>query len=405
MSDIVKATCPQCKHSLRIPVELLDKKVRCKHCNAIIRPKSASIASAPPAPPIIAPPPVVAPNPEAIQPVLPEAPEPIIRLAPRPQRRQIPKWLRLAVSLGLLAAAGVVVVIFWDHFRSAGQNLRDIVEEQIDSSKGNSGKDKAIKAREPVVASGPVFPRRLLAIFPSEYLYANRVSPGVFDRSFASVVEHLVRGLHIDPGQVFVVSDESADGISARKREKNKKGPPATPLSFQRSMPTRPMIEKACTEFLAASRPQDHVAILFIGHIAAIDDKGYLAPLEGDLGNKETLIPLSWLYEKLGQCKARQKVLILDTCRLDPGRGTDRPASGPMSAAFAKALEQPPLASKSGRRAARINIPTKSMVKACFWTSSAKRWRPEAGSPGISPKTLCRCQRCASPSTHWWRKK
>jgi hypothetical protein len=339
MADIVKATCPQCKHSLRVPVELLDKKVRCKHCNAIIRPKSAAVSPTPSAP---GPVPLVTPAPEAPQPLLPEAPEPIIRLAPRPQRRRIPKWLRLAVSLGLLAAAGVVVVIFWDHFRSVGQNLREIVEEKIDSSKGDSGKDKAVPAREPVVASGPVFPRRLLAIFPREYLYANRVSSGTFDRSFASVVEHLVRGLHIDPGQVLVVSDESADGISARKREKTKKEPPTTPLSFQRSLPTRPLFEKACTEFLTASRPQDHVVILFIGHIATIDDKGYLAPLEGDLANKETLVPLSWLYEKLGQCKARQKVLILDTCRLDPGRGADRPASGPMSAAFAKALEQPP---------------------------------------------------------------
>jgi hypothetical protein len=227
--------------------------------------------------------------------------------------------------------------------RTVGQNALEAFEETADSGKGGPAKDVVQPVRELAPASGPIFPRRLLAIFPSEYLYANRVSPGTLDRSFASLVEHLVRGLHIDAGQVLVVSDQTADGISGTKKSgKRQPDRPGPALSFQRVLPTRFMFENVCTEFLAASRPQDHLVVLFIGHSVTIDEKAYLASLESDLADKDTLIPLDWLFDKLGGCKARQKVLILDSFRLDPGRGSDRPASGPMSPAFAKALEQAP---------------------------------------------------------------
>ena len=251
----------------------------------------------------------------------------------------------MAVSLGLLAVAGVLAVVNREHLQSVGQDLVATLEAKPDSNKDRPVKDGAQPVREPIVVSGPVFPRRLLAIFPSEYLYANRISPGTFDRSFASLIQRLAHSLHIDAGQVLVVSDEMADGVpaSVKKRASPEAAKPAARLSFQRILPTRVMLERACTEFLAASRPQDRVVVLFIGHIVTLDEKSYLAPLEGDLADKDTLIQLSWLFDRLGQCKARQKVLILDSFRLDPGRGIDRPASGPMSAAFAKSLEQVPV--------------------------------------------------------------
>ena len=342
MADIAKSSCPQCKKSLRVPVELLDKKVRCKHCGAVIRPKPIEDAPLTPnrAPKAVSPKPPTPPTPP---PVLAEEPEPIIRLAPRPQQSPIVKWLRLAVSLMLLIVAGGVVVVYWDHFRSVGQNLREMVEEKIDEGKGASSKAYEKPAPEAVAESGPIYPRRLLAIFPSDYLYANHVSPGTFDRSFASLVQHLVTGLHVDPSQVCVLSDETATSGSVKQKNGKKEAAQSkVPFSFSKIMPTRTLFEKACTEFLAASRPQDRVVILFIGHSTVINDKAYLAPLDADLADKETLVPLSWLFDKLSQCKARQKVLFLDSCRLDPGRGADRPTSGPMAPAFAKALEQAP---------------------------------------------------------------
>jgi hypothetical protein len=273
-----------------------------------------------------------------------ESPEPIIRLAPRPQKSRTMVWIRAGVTLGLAILGVVLVVQNWDHFQTLGQNAREAFEERLDA--GKNARDTTPPKTEPVKVAGPVFPRRLLAIFPSQYLYANRVSPGTFDRSFASLLQKLSFGFHIDTSQLLVLSDEMSDAASVASKPitgtgKHKPAPAAA--SFPRIMPTRTLIEKACTEFLTSSRPQDRVLILFIGHVVTLDDKNYLAGLDGDLGDKSTLIPLDWLYEKLGQCKARQKVLVLDTCRLDPGRGSDRPASGPMPAALATALEKPPV--------------------------------------------------------------
>ncbi len=271
----------------------------------------------------------------------PESPEPIIRLTPRRPRSRALVWIRAGVTAGLAILGVVLVVLNWDHFQTLGQNAREALEQHADLAK--NPKDITPPKVEPVKIAGPVFPRRLLAIFPSQYLYANRVSPGTFDRSFASLLQKLSFSLHIDTSQMLVLSDEMADTAStAGKPEKGKAKPAPAAASFPRIMPTRASIEKACTEFLTTSRPQDRVLLLFVGHIVTIEDKNYLAGLDGDLGDKSTLVPLDWLYEKLGQCKARQKVLVLDTCRLDPGKGIDRPASGPMPAPLAAALEKPP---------------------------------------------------------------
>ena len=374
MSEIVKATCPECKRAIRVPAEWAGKKVRCRHCGAAIRPVVDSVATAPtvgssqappvsspsksPAPktpPTVVPPvtssPIVTPpanssskSPSQKVPLPVEAddsPEPIIRLTPRPPKSRALKWIRAGVTAGLAILGVVLVVLNWDHFQLLGQNVRDAIEERADLNK--SPKDSSPPKADPVKVAGPVFPRRLLAIFPSQYLYANRVSPGTFDRSFASLLQKLSYGFHIDTSQMLVLSDEATETSSiGSKTDKNKPKPALAVASFTKILPTRALVEKACAEFLTTSRPQDRVLILFIGHIVTLDDKNFLAGLDGDLSDKSTLISLDWLYEKLAQCKARQKVLVVDTCRLDPGRGIDRPASGPMSAALAGALEKPP---------------------------------------------------------------
>ena len=112
---------------------------------------------------------------------------------------------------------------------------------------------------------------------------------------------------------------------------------PATPRP-----PLKPIIEKTIADFLASSRPQDRVFLFFMGHVVEIGDDAYLVPLEGELGVKETLIPLAWLYDRLKSCPARQKVLVLDTCRTDPSRGQERPGSGPMGQKLAALVAHPP---------------------------------------------------------------
>ena len=50
-------------------------------------------------------------------------------------------------------------------------------------------------------------------------------------------------------------------------------------------------------------------------------------PIEGELDNAATLIPLKWVYEKLAACKARQKVFVVDVCRFSPTNGAERPGA------------------------------------------------------------------------------
>ena len=103
--------------------------------------------------------------------------------------------------------------------------------------------------------------------------------------------------------------------------------------------PTRATIELNITEFLKTSRPQDRIILTFVGHAAEIDGKGYLVPIEGELTRAETLIPISWLFEQLARCPARQKLLILDIAHYDPEQGMTRAGVKPLSEKLEKLLQ------------------------------------------------------------------
>ena len=113
MPEIVRATCPECKRPLRVPIELLDKRVRCKHCHAIIRPKRDELPAAP-APPQLQPVTSKATPP----PSPPTDADPIIRLAPGSKRSPIVIWLRRGVTLSLLAVAVLLAVFNREHINS-----------------------------------------------------------------------------------------------------------------------------------------------------------------------------------------------------------------------------------------------------------------------------------------------
>ena len=63
---------------------------------------------------------------------------------------------------------------------------------------------------------------------------------------------------------------------------------------------------------------------------------------DGRLNHPETLVKLSWVYDQLRQCKARQKVLVLDICRHNQVAGTLRPAGGSLSKDFDAQLRRVP---------------------------------------------------------------
>lgn len=177
----------------------------------------------------------------------------------------------------------------------------------------------------PPPAGAGTFPRRALIISVHNYLYANPIDPGlpvVGDRQLSNLDDALNRGLRIPMNQIAHLSD------AARERV-------ARP-------PLKGVIEKTLTDFLKTSRGQDHLMVFFVGHSAVIEDEVYLVPIEGELDNAATLIPLKWVYEQMKSANAKQKVLILDVNRFNPAYGLERPGSGPMADKLAAAVKAPP---------------------------------------------------------------
>lgn len=145
------------------------------------------------------------------------------------------------------------------------------------------------------------FPRRFLAICVHDYLYANPVSGRGDKTGMPDVLRGFARDkLRVDSDQTYIVSD-AVNGKATRA-------------------PIKPIIEQTVERFLATCRRQDRIMLLFVGHAVDVDDEPFLVPLEGELGVKETLIPLKWLFDRLATCPARQKVLVMDVCRTDIAR-------------------------------------------------------------------------------------
>jgi hypothetical protein len=179
--------------------------------------------------------------------------------------------------------------------------------------------------REDPTKNNP-FPRRALVVSVHNYLYANPVQVGALGTSgfdvphFVDELGHF-NGLKIPRDQVAHLSDAARAG-------------PRPPM--------KGVIEKTVTDFLQTSRPQDRIMLFFIGRGVEIGGEAYLVPIEGELDNAATLLPLKWFYDRLAGCKARQKVLVLDVSRFSRTRGLERPDGGPLGAKFEAALKNPP---------------------------------------------------------------
>jgi hypothetical protein len=376
MKQLVQATCPGCKHSLRIPADWISQPIRCKHCGQVLAAKGSTAAvqasrptpppasrptAAPPAPPArhVMPSP---PLPKA-QPVYPAAPA-AISTAPaayaspfdalegtdpgpsRRRRRSGGGWKGLVVVLSVLIIAGVTTAIFWDQIsravlpsdeeqkgeqavalNTAGPgNSSDTTREKPPPKKLTPTTRAAKPTPHPAKEVHP-FPRRALVISVHNYLYANPVSYGIYGpggHNVGKFLEQLAKfnGFRIPLTQTAHLSDSAEKGM-------------ARP-------PMRSVIEKTLKDFLDGSRAQDRILVFFIGHALVAGDDAYLVPIEGELDNAATLIPLKWVYEQLAACKARQKVLVLDVNRFSSTRGLERPDAGPMDPKFEKAVKEPP---------------------------------------------------------------
>jgi hypothetical protein len=389
MSAIVQAVCPGCRHVLRIPAEWLGQAFRCKHCGTTIQARQKAPDPAPVAPPArpvakpvatpVAQPVAIAaaPRPVAKPVAAPSGapfsfddPMPTSSSRPRSRRRSrglLKGMVLMAVVLGL-AAGGAV--FGWPYLSNLLAPIPRQVAENANPDRTEPDLPKEPPApreshkpttppREPTkksdlpvkhetpkqpdrpikpepstkretpkppdipVVAGP-FPRRALAVSINDYLFANPTNYGMpkvadvqtlLDTRFTQPT-----GLHIAASQVGILSDSARESVP----------------------PTEPVIRNTVVNFLKESRPQDRIILLIIGHVVEIEGEPVLLPIDGTTDSKDGTIPLKWVYEQLAGCKARQKVLVLDTCRFDPSKGMERPGSGPMGARLDAMLKEPP---------------------------------------------------------------
>lgn len=318
MSQVVQSTCPGCKKVLRIPVEWLHQSIRCKHCGLVLKSKQRAKP---------------APAPAAPEPTAPLA-EPVI--APRigRHRRKSGGWWK-GPALAL-AVFGLVLAGFGGyHYRDRLAALLPTDEEPTKQESRDPGAAKQTQTKTTKSAKAPpknaphpgsnIFPRRALIISIHDYLYANPLQSGMpgTQANLNNFINSLSLGLHVSLNQIAHLTDDAESKWGARA-------------------PTKTVIEKTLTNFLDSSRPQDRILVFFLGHAVELGDEVYLAPIEGELDQAETLIPLKWFYEQLAKCKARQKVLVLDGTRYNQTFGQERPGGEEMGPKLDAMLKAPP---------------------------------------------------------------
>lgn len=326
--QLVAAKCPGCQTTLRIPADWLQDLVRCKRCGLM------SMDTAPLA--------IVT----DFEPV--DEPTASADGTGNPGTR----WKVVFVGIWLVGMMGLIATVVWSSLRSNPASPSQPVQMASAGPVATAPETPGPPATMPKVeapptspenprrprnpmrpnATGPspklpvvpaanaTFPRRALAISVNNYLYANPVHPGSPGREVLTILDYLFHALNIAPDQVVTLSDT---GKKARP-------------------PWKPVIESTTARFLDSCRAQDRILVIFTGHVVELEERFYLMPIEGELGVKDSLIPLPWLLDRLGRCRACQKVLVLDVCRLDTARGAERPGTGAMSAKLALALENPP---------------------------------------------------------------
>ncbi len=322
MSQMVQSACPGCKRRLRIPVEWLHQPIRCKHCGLVLQAKQQGNPSQN-VPPLVkkdttpTPAPRVAASPQ----------EELTSLRLNRRRRKSSGWWKgpaLALAVFGLVLAGFGVYLHRDRLTG----LLPLDEENADNgvvSQSSGKKTKGGRANLPHPSS-TIFPRRALVISVHDYLYANPLQngmPGPQANNLNNLINDLNLGLHIPLNQIALLSDDAGPKWGARA-------------------PTKTVIEKTLTNFLESSRSQDRILVFFFGHAVEVNGEPYLAPIEGELDQAQTLIPLKWVYEQLAKCKARQKVLVLDGNRYHRTFGQERPGGEEMGPKLDAMLKAPP---------------------------------------------------------------
>ncbi|MBL8798696.1 MAG: sigma-70 family RNA polymerase sigma factor, partial [Planctomycetia bacterium] len=256
----------------------------------------------------------------------------------------------VSILAAMLALCGAALGVW----RSGLTGLTGVVEPAVFGAVEQQPAAAQPPAPGDAVAKRLAFPRRLLAVSVHNYAYFNPVSAGAGEQSGAQLIQRLAERLSIPAEQLVLLSDR------APPAEPRPQLPPLSAAELARlpdeevqrlldgrrvsppMPPTRAVIEHNVRRFLESCRSQDRIVLLFVGHAVEIDDQAYLAPLEGERDRAESLIPVQWFYDRLAECKARQKVFVVDVCRFDPARGEERGAAPAMGKRLDDLLARPP---------------------------------------------------------------
>jgi tetratricopeptide (TPR) repeat protein len=85
-------------------------------------------------------------------------------------------------------------------------------------------------------------------------------------------------------------------------------------------LPEARKVRKELGVLLAGLRPDDTVIVALAGHGVQFrgEARSYFCPVDAELTDRSTLIPLDEVYRQLAACPARRKLLLVDACRNDP---------------------------------------------------------------------------------------
>ena len=367
MSTAINATCPGCKKVLKVPTQWVNQVIRCKFCNMAMQIKpnlpqpqsgvkanltqqsSQSSGNAPQAPSaagrnVVPPLPAVPPIPmnhAGAKSVTNQFGLTDVNYDPSyssKYRKKKVNWLIPVFVMLFMGILGVVVVMALPYLKDKlkdkdgemaavngdGKSKGGDKNDPAKDGENGKGAGKNRKNNPAAGGSNAPFPRRALVVSIHNYLYANPTQYGLMVqgmKNIPAITKYLTNQMRVPQNQIMHLSDAAKDN-------------PAPP--------TKSVVESTITDFLKSSRKQDHLMLVFVGHAIENDGQVYLAPIEGDLTDPASLIPLSWLYKELDSCVAHQKILVLDVCRFSPTIGVERPGGQPMSAKMEEVIKVVP---------------------------------------------------------------
>ena len=108
-----------------------------------------------------------------------------------------------------------------------------------------------------------------------------------------------------------------------------------------RLRPSQRNIERHLNLVLNLADADDLVIISFSGHGVHLDGKSFLCPVDCTLDDAATMIGVDGIYDRLKECAAEFKLVVVDACRNDPRPGGGRSMTATAGTrALARSLEE-----------------------------------------------------------------